>query len=239
MTSHRLKAALVVIAMLGGIGGLLLVFGQQFTRDAPSLELATQNLQPVQNASFRSEQLNHANVQLAVAGKEAMLRKAFVGRGISWPATGLALQVLKDRGVLEVRGAGPSGDATVLRAFRLCTGPDGTNAPRPLDALVEGAYHIDRFFPRDLEYQLAVSVAGPVDAPPPKGATGTRKARKGGAPDPLLIRGGCAASGHLHVGDEGMQELYVLLMEATSAGQKEIPVRILSGAPTPAAGASP
>ncbi len=92
----------------------------------------------------------------------------------------------------------------------------------------EGFYTVERYFTKDFTYFLALKLDYP------NAADRARAPRKRRHRD-LFVRGGCAFDASVHVGIEGIMEVYLVAMEAHAAGQKEVPVHIFPTRMTPEA----
>ena len=120
---------------------------------------------------------------------------------------------------LWVSGAG-NDTFELLKEYRVCasSGTAGPKRQQGDDQVPEGFYRIERFNPLS-NYHLSLGVSYPNQADKILGVKG----RLGGD---IFIHGNCVTIGCVPITDEGIKELYVIAVEARSAGQSSIPVHI-------------
>jgi len=175
------------------------------------------NAQTADN-SFKFQQLNHEKVKEAYLDKENQLKKLVVSKGISSFANHIYLRVFKNEEVLELWIKPPSENQFILlKKYKLCE-KSGTFGPKKLKGdkqIPEGFYSINEFR-HDAKYLLGLSINYPNEA----------DLARGSAPDDVSLHGGCKSRGTIPLTDEGIQELYVMAVEARAAGQEDIPIHI-------------
>ncbi|OON69193.1 hypothetical protein B0919_10175 [Hymenobacter sp. CRA2] len=172
------------------------------------------------DASFRLEQQRYPRVRAAYAARWPALQSELRRRGLAADQLELYLRAFKIGRRVEVwaRNRG-QGRYQLLRRYALA-GTSGTLGPkrRSGDGQVpEGCYHVDRFNPSSL-YHLSLGLNYP---------NALDQAR--GEPNPggdIFIHGSNVTIGCLPITDAGIEELYVLAVEARAAGQLELPVHI-------------
>lgn len=184
-------------------------------RPASSITQATEP-----NPAFRANQQRFPRVRAAYALHETDLHALLRRNGIPAGQLELYLRAFKVGRRLEAWGRRyGTGEFVLLRTYRLA-GTSGTLGPkrRAGDGQVpEGFYSINRFNP-DSKYHLSLGLDYP-------NAADLRHA----APDPgndIFIHGSNVTIGCLPITDAGIRELYVLAVEARTAGQTSIAVHI-------------
>jgi murein L,D-transpeptidase YafK len=171
--------------------------------------------------TFRSQQMRFQRVRDASNLKEASLKQLFARRKLDYPPSRLLIRAFKREGLLQVwvgnSGASPF---SLAMEYRFCAS-SGTLGPKRRmgdNQIPEGFYVIDRFNPVS-NYHLSLGVNYPNASDRVLGAKG----RLGGD---IFIHGGCATIGCIPITDDGIRELYLLAIEARSAGRADIQVHI-------------
>jgi murein L,D-transpeptidase YafK len=169
---------------------------------------------------FRAQQQQYPRVRDAYATHETELHALLRRHGIAAGRLELYLRAFKIGRRLEAWGREQgTGEFVLLRTYRLA-GTSGTLGPkrRAGDGQIpEGFYYINRFNPAST-YHLSLGLDYP-------NAADLRQA----APNPggdIFIHGSDVTVGCLPITDAGIRELYVLAVEARSAGQTDIAVHI-------------
>ena len=170
--------------------------------------------------TFREEQLAFPRVASAFGSKARRVASLFRAKGVKRPAS-LYLRVFKREQELEV-WARPLGATrfVLLTTYPVCkiSGRLGPKRRAGDGQIPEGFYSIDLFNPWS-NYHLSLRVNYPNAADAARG----RGRRLGGD---IFIHGGCATIGCIPITDNFIEELYVMAVEARSAGQRRIPVHI-------------
>ncbi|MCA8831369.1 L,D-transpeptidase family protein [Hymenobacter pini] len=173
------------------------------------------------NPSFRANQLLFPRVRTAYAANEAAVHALIRRNGLAPDKLELFVRAFKIGRRVEVWGRNQSrGQFVLLRTFGLA-GTSGTLGPKRQAGdgqIPEGFYTINRFNP-DSKYFLSLGLDYPNAA----------DQHRAGLLDPgndIFIHGSNETIGCLPITDAGIQELYVLAVEARSAGQTSIPVHI-------------
>ncbi|RSK35495.1 L,D-transpeptidase family protein [Hymenobacter metallilatus] len=176
---------------------------------------------PEPNPTFRANQLQFPRVRAAYAAYETATGALLRRNGLAPGRLELFLRAFKVGRRVEVWGRNQGeGQFVLLRTFRLA-GTSGTLGPkqRAHDGQIpEGFYTINRFNP-DSRFHLSLGLDYPNAA----------DQFRAGPQDPgndIFIHGSHETIGCLPITDEGIRELYVLAVEARSAGQASIPVHI-------------
>jgi murein L,D-transpeptidase YafK len=171
--------------------------------------------------TFKLQQMRFQRVREASNLKEASLRQLFAKRKLDYPPSRLLIRAFKRERLLQVwvgdAGASP---LSLAAEYRFCA-TSGTLGPKRRmgdNQIPEGFYVIDRFNPVS-NYHLSLGVNYPNASDRILGAKG----RLGGD---IFIHGGCATIGCIPITDDGIRELYLLAIEARSAGRADIQVHI-------------
>lgn len=176
---------------------------------------------PAASRGFRDRQLLFPRVRRAYTDKWASVGSALHEVGMHGPAE-IFLRVFKREQVLEV-WARPRGERqfSMVRNYPVCdlSGRLGPKRREGDGQIPEGFYSIDMFNPWS-EYHLSMRVDYP------NAVDRVRSGRVGRLGGDIFIHGGCATVGCVPIGDEWIEELYVLAVEARNAGQRRIPVHI-------------
>ncbi|RSK51477.1 L,D-transpeptidase family protein [Hymenobacter rigui] len=176
---------------------------------------------PEPDPVFRTNQLQFPRVRAAYSAYETATATLLRRNGLAPGRLELFLRAFKVGRRVEAwgRNAG-EGQFVLLRTFRLA-GTSGTLGPKRQAGdgqIPEGFYTINRFNP-DSKYHLSLGLDYPNAA----------DQFRAGFRDPgndIFIHGSNETIGCLPITDEGIRELYVLAVEARSAGQASIPVHI-------------
>ncbi|PJJ47880.1 L,D-transpeptidase family protein [Hymenobacter chitinivorans] len=172
------------------------------------------------NPAFRDYQLTYPRVKLAYARKWPQLQTLLRGRRIDPARLEVFFRVFKVGRRLEV-WARNQGDATfqLLRTYPLAA-TSGTLGPKRNEGdnqVPEGFYHIDRFNPISTYYMsLGLDYPNASD-------------RALGGPNPgthIFVHGSNVTVGCLPITDDCIQEVYLLALEARSAGQQELSIHV-------------
>ncbi|WP_375435672.1 murein L,D-transpeptidase family protein [uncultured Hymenobacter sp.] len=170
--------------------------------------------------AFRAQQQQYPRVQDAYATHEADLHALLRRNGIQAGRLELYLRAFKVGRRLEVWGREQdTGEFVLLRTYALA-GTSGTLGPKRQAGdkqVPEGFYFINRFNPVS-NYHLSLGLDYPNTAD-----------LRHAAPNPggdIFIHGSDTSVGCLPITDAGIRELYVLAVEARSAGQTSIAVHI-------------
>lgn len=177
---------------------------------------------PEPDAAFRTGQLRYPRVREAYAHYQNPVQKLLRRHGLVPERLELFVRAFKIGRRVEIwgrnRGAGPF---VLLRTFGLA-GTSGTLGPkrRAGDGQIpEGFYRINRFNPNS-HYLLSLGLDYPNAADQLRTAPGLDPG------DHIFVHGSTETVGCLPITNAGIQELYVLAVEARAAGQLSIPVHI-------------
>lgn len=174
--------------------------------------------------TFKSQQLRYPRARAAFAEKEKALKEHFRTRGLSYPPSRILIRVFKLDRVLEVWCSDDDGGRfELVKQYAVCTGSGGLGPKRVQgDGQVpEGFYLLDGFNPfSNFHLSLKVNYPNPSDR-----ILGVRS-RLGGD---IFIHGNCVSIGCVPITDDKIKELYVLAVEARSAGQTRIPIHMFPG----------
>ncbi|WP_210114333.1 L,D-transpeptidase family protein [Hymenobacter aquaticus] len=172
------------------------------------------------NPAFREYQLTYPRVKLAYARKWPQLSTLLRSRRIDPARLEVFFRVFKIGRRLEAWGRN-QGDATfqLLRAYPLAatSGSLGPKRHEGDNQVPEGFYRLDRFNPISTYYMsLGLDYPNASD-------------RALGGPNPgshIFVHGSDVTVGCLPITDDGIQEVYLLALEARSAGQQDLQIHI-------------
>lgn len=170
--------------------------------------------------SFRDQQMAFPRVARAFERKSARVASLFSGKQITRPAE-LYVRVFKREQELEVWARPLGGTRFVhLTTYPVCkiSGRLGPKRQSGDGQIPEGYYTIDLFNPWS-SYHLSMRVDYP-------NAVDAARGRRGSLGGNIFVHGGCATIGCVPITDSYIEELYVMAVEARSAGQRRIPIHI-------------
>jgi murein L,D-transpeptidase YafK len=171
--------------------------------------------------SFKSQQMKYDRVRAAVAQKEGAIKRLFAEKHLTYPPARIFIRVFKREQVVELWAANTNESKfQLLKEYKVCadSGNLGPKRQQGDSQVPEGFYHIDRFNPLS-NFHLSLGVSYPNSSDKILGVRG----RLGGD---IFVHGNCVTIGCVPITDEGIKELYVIAIEARSAGQSRIPVHI-------------
>jgi murein L,D-transpeptidase YafK len=179
------------------------------------------SFEQVYTQTFKSEQMSFPRVRAAASEKESSLGRLFERKKFDYPPKRIFIRVFKREQVLELWAAASSTAAfELMKEYRICasSGSPGPKRRQGDGQIPEGFYQIDRFNPVS-NYHLSLGINYP---------NRSDRVLGGGAGlgGDIFIHGGCATIGCVPITDEGIKELYLIAVEARSAGQAAIPVHI-------------
>ncbi|TGE19282.1 L,D-transpeptidase family protein [Hymenobacter elongatus] len=175
---------------------------------------------PTPNPALREYQLTYPRVRLAYAHKWPRLRTLLHSRGIDPARLEVFFRAFKVGRRLEAWGRN-QGDSTfrLLRTYHIAGTSGGLGPKRHAgdNQVPEGFYHIDRFNPISTYYMsLGLDYPNASD-------------RALGGNDPgnhIFVHGSNVTVGCLPITDDSIQEVYLLALEARSAGQLDMQMHI-------------
>ncbi len=167
---------------------------------------------------FKNEQMAYSQVKSAYINVGKILEDELAKRRIYTLGNYLLVRVFKREQEVEIWIRPMAANKyQLLETLKLCSnsGDVGPKATLSDQKIPEGFYEINRFAPED-PYLMALGIDYPNTAD---------KYRNSPAAN-IEFRGGCKSSGSMPLGDEGIQKLYILALEAYSVGQASIPIHI-------------
>ena len=169
--------------------------------------------------SFKEQQLRFSRVRTAFKEKEQAAKDLFREKGISYPPREIFIRVLKKEAVLELWASNAT-DFVLVKEYKICSSSGELGPKRRMgDGQVpEGFYFISHFNPESWFY-LSLKVSYPNES---DRILGVRNHWSGD----IFIHGNCVTIGCVPIEDEWIKELYLIAVEAKSAGQERIPVHI-------------
>ena len=209
--------------MLRRLSGCLLVimpFTQLLAQSCTSRPDSAATRPVPATSAFWDEQMRFPRVRGARAAAGTKVAGRLRAHGIDPQQVEIFLRMIKTKAAVEVwarnRGTGPF---ELLHAYPLAAVSGGLGPKRQAgDGQVpEGFYEVDRFNPKS-NYHLSLGLNYPNAAD-----------RALGDPDPggdIFIHGGAVTIGCMPITDAGIEEVYLLAVQARAAGQLAIPVHI-------------
>jgi murein L,D-transpeptidase YafK len=171
--------------------------------------------------SFKDEQLKYPRVRAAYAEKETLLKNIFLAKKIAYPPKRIFIRAFKREQRLEVWvSSADDKNFQLLKEYKICAS-SGALGPKRREGdlqVPEGFYDIDLFNPTS-HFFLSLRV----NYPNPSDRILGRSPRLGGD---IFIHGNCVTIGCMPIEDENIKELYLLAVEARSAGQRHIAAHI-------------
>ncbi len=189
------------------------------THSIMSALLSLTLLHSVEAQSFRQEQARYPRVQSAITDKEPALKALCASKNLSFPPSRIFLRIFKHEKILEVWVKNDSA-FTLLKEYPICalSGKPGPKRRAGDGQVPEGFYAVDAFNPNSsFHLSLRVNYPNPSDR---------ILGKKGALGNNICIHGNCVTIGCIPITDDKIKEVYVLAVEARSAGQRAIPVHI-------------
>ncbi len=172
--------------------------------------------------SFVEQQLQFPTVKRAFQQKNAMLKKQFEEKGLTYPANYIFIRSFKYDSRLEVWVKNkPTDTFTLFKSYPVCalSGYMGRKKFQGDRQVPEGFYYINEFNPRST-YHLSLKI----NYPNFSDRLNTTHEDPGGG---IYIHGSCVTVGCIPITNPQIDEVYILAMYARDAGQTFIPVHIL------------
>ena len=171
--------------------------------------------------NFQDDQKRYARVREAYEQKEGEIETLLKEQTIDESNYEIFLRAFKKERVLEVWVKPTNKEIfSHLLDYSFCSF-SGKSGPKRKEGdlqIPEGFYKIDRFNPNS-NFHLSLGINYPNESDRILG-------NKTGLGSDIFIHGGCATIGCIPITDDKIKELYVLAVNAKSAGQKKIPVHI-------------
>ncbi|MCP4706598.1 MAG: L,D-transpeptidase family protein, partial [candidate division Zixibacteria bacterium] len=171
--------------------------------------------------TFKDEQQKYPRVRKARENKEAVVKSYFGEKNITYPPYKIFLRALKKERELEL-WAQNSANAKykLIKTFRF-TASSGKLGPKRYQGdlqIPEGFYFIDRFNPSS-NFHLSFGINYP------NKSDRIRKQKNDPGGD-IFIHGNRVTIGCIPIGDDFIEELYIIAVDTKSNGQNKIPVFI-------------
>jgi len=171
--------------------------------------------------TFKHEQSRYPRVKSAIAEKDSLLKALCASKNIFYPPSKIFIRIFKHEQLLEVWAKDKSDNAfTLLKEYNICSS-SGTIGPKRKQGdgqVPEGFYVIDAFNPNS-SFHLSMRINYP-------NASDRILGKKGSLGNDICIHGNCVTIGCVPITDDKIKEVYLLAVEAKSAGQQQIPVYI-------------
>lgn len=179
------------------------------------------SLKPAHAQSFKQEQLQYPRVRATYANKEESVRNLFTQRNLPYPPRKVFIRIFKREKKLELWVAQENGEAlALLKEYQICA-TSGHLGPKRREGdlqVPEGFYYIDRFNPAS-NFFISLGVNYPNRSDKILGVQNSWGTN-------IFIHGDCVSIGCAAMTDDKIKEIYLIAVEAKSAGQRRIPVHI-------------
>lgn len=178
-------------------------------------------LSATMSTSFRTEQKKFPRVRKAYSNTEKTLKSLFDSLGQNYANFKLIITANKQKEKLYVYASSTeNGTFEHIKTYNFCV-LSGNLGPKRKEGdyqVPEGFYHISKFNPSS-NFHLSMKI----NYPNASDKILSDKKTPGGE---IYIHGHCVSVGCIPITDAGIEELYVLCVEATAHGQQQIPVYI-------------
>jgi len=173
------------------------------------------------SGTFKEEQQKYPRVRKARENKETVVKSYFNEKSVSYPPYRIFLRALKKEKELELWAQDSiESKFKLIKAFRF-TASSGGLGPKRYQGdrqIPEGYYYIDRFNPHS-NFHLSFGINYP------NKSDRIRKQIDNPGGD-IFIHGNRVTIGCIPIGDDFIEELYIIAVDAKSNGQNKIPVHI-------------
>jgi murein L,D-transpeptidase YafK len=182
---------------------------------SPLVTFGQTDIQALKNA-----QLSSSRVSEAWAKYNDSLSRDFKRKNMDYPPRDIYIRAFKSQNELELWARNnEASEYKLVKTMHICAisgilGPKRAEGDRQVP---EGLYFIDEFNPKS-EYHLSMLLNYPNFCDQAAG-----HGRLGGD---IYIHGGCVTIGCMPMTNEGIQELYVVCLNARLNGQENIPVHV-------------
>ncbi|HVE84580.1 MAG TPA: L,D-transpeptidase family protein [Myxococcales bacterium] len=162
-------------------------------------------------------------VAAARAAAGPRIRESFQRAGVAYPPGEIFLRAFKLEGQVELWAGPRDRPLELVKRYPLCALSGGAGPKRRQGDLQvpEGVYRINRFNPWS-NFHLSLGLDYPNAADRIAGARAGARNLGGD----IFIHGGCATIGCMPLGDDAIEELYVVAVDARAGGQVGIPVHV-------------
>jgi murein L,D-transpeptidase YafK len=175
----------------------------------------------IQQESFKEIQKKNTRVKSAYASSEAIVKKYFTDKNLSYSGFQLFIRAFKKERKVEIWIKEKNKETySFLHAYDFCAS-SGSLGPKRKEGdlqIPEGIYSINHFNPVS-NFHLSLGV----NYPNASDKILSDKRKPGGL---IYIHGNCVTIGCIPITDEKIKELYILAVEAKNNGQEKIPVHI-------------
>lgn len=171
--------------------------------------------------TFADQQNEYQRVRQARENRVQQIDSLFADAGIAYPPEKILLTAYKHERVLELWARPDTQqEFTIIKKypFTAFSGRLGPKRKEGDQQIPEGLYYIDHFNPYSA-FHLSMKINYPNTSDRILGVSG----RLGGE---IRIHGSSVTIGCIPIGDEAIEELYIICVDMRSAGQNRIPVYI-------------
>lgn len=171
--------------------------------------------------SIRQQQLKYARVRTAAHEKDPILRELFQKKKLEYPPRALLFRAFKRDGQLELWASDSEAKGyTLVKSYGICA-TSGTLGPKRRfgdEQVPEGFYYLDWLNPQS-NFYLSLHISYPNSADRIVGS----HQNPGGD---IFLHGNCVTIGCIPITDDGIKEVYWLVVLAEANGLKNVPIEI-------------
>ena len=170
---------------------------------------------------FLNNQLNFERVRTSYQEKDALLRKEFQEKNLTYPPQNILFISYKAEAELQVWVKENGNNFySMFKVYDVCqkSGDFGPKTKQGDKQVPEGIYTINAFNPMS-EYYLSLGVSYP-------NISDRKKSTVSDLGGDIYIHGSCVTVGCLPMTDEKMKEIYLLSILAKNEGQENIPIHL-------------
>lgn len=174
------------------------------------------------SAGFKEEQKKFSRVREAYQLREAAVKNIFEEKGLKYPPKQIFFRVFKAEGKFEIWVVGREKKFVLLKKYEIPSVLARFIGPKRRygDCLVPEGFYTIVVFNHNSKFHLSLGLNYPNEMDKLAGAGDNDL---GGD---IFIHGGHTSMGCIPLTNEGIQEVYLLAVEARNSGQKNIPVHI-------------
>ncbi|GAI32233.1 unnamed protein product [marine sediment metagenome] len=170
---------------------------------------------------FKEQQNRYTRVRQARENREKYIDSLFNSLDINYPPKNILIVAYKKEQILQLWALSKSLKVFTFVKEYIITATSGTLGPKRKQGdlqIPEGFYYINHFNPFS-NFHLSMKINYPNKSDNILGV----KRNLGGE---IRIHGSAVTIGCIPIGDEAIEELYIICVDTKSAGQKDIPVYI-------------
>ncbi|MGB3341419.1 MAG: DUF4846 domain-containing protein [bacterium] len=174
--------------------------------------------------TFKDEQDRYPRVRQARENCEQSIDSLFRTRGLDYPPAEILIVAYKKEKLVDLWARSDSSEVFLFIKQYPFTAFSGTLGPKRRQGdlqIPEGFYYIDHFNPYS-NFHLSMKISYPNKSDSILG-------KKGSLGNEIRIHGSFVTIGCIPIGDQAIEELYIICVDMRSKGQHKIPVYIFPG----------